>query len=267
VLFDLQLCPLCLTLSKTYVLEHNTKSDGSDSPKASKSSRLFFPKSIKSRPKITLFAEPELVQADGFRRRFAIAKAASVYRQAPPAPMPIIAGGNSDPRSGLAPSHPSHLQAVQEVAPSFGGGSGTPVEMWPLQLFEYADRLKLGANIPLQAPPTPTYTQSSATQQRLPMSPAVAPTQPHAPPPPLHQPVYHSQGVGSPPSMSMQPVAPLSPTLMQPIPLTGSNVQQGIVPNPVVPPPNPSPMHHQPPPNQMRYQQPQHPQNYAAPGK
>ena len=55
--------------------------------------------------------------------------------------IPSFAG--SDLRSGLVTTHPSHLQAVQETVPNFGGQVGAaPVDMWPLQLLDFVERKK-----------------------------------------------------------------------------------------------------------------------------
>lgn len=70
-----------------------------------------------------------------FIEKFALLRNAATMKQLPSA----IVGSASDTRA-LALSHPSHIQAVQDVAPVFGGQPiSAPVEMWPLQLLEFVN--------------------------------------------------------------------------------------------------------------------------------
>jgi hypothetical protein len=89
----------------------------------------------------------------------------------------MMTSGNNESRSGLAQSHPAHLQAVQEVASGFGGQPGAgAVDMWPLQLLEFADRVRKGGSISLQQPPVQqhqSYTPSAPSPaHRLASAPA-----------------------------------------------------------------------------------------------
>jgi hypothetical protein len=106
------------------------------------------------------------------RRTFLAFRRAIVKRQSHPMTIPGVVAGQ---KPTLVASHPSHHQSLQAALASTSAGQA---EMWPLQILDMADKLRIAAAPP--PPPAPTVRPSSSGNKPRPAYPT--PPRPSRPP-------------------------------------------------------------------------------------
>ena len=121
------------------------------------------------------------------RRSFLAFRQAILKRQSHPMTIPGVVTGQ---KPTLVPSHPSHHQSLQAALASTSSGQA---EMWPLQILDMADKLRIGTAAP---PAVPTVRPSSSGNKPRPAYPS--------PPRPPRQP-SSGNGVAVPSSGSHPP--------------------------------------------------------------
>lgn len=98
-------------------------------------------------PETVLLSKPDDDQSLSHEKKHLLdlLKSSGKKNVIPPSSIPKITG--NDLRSGLTTPHPSHFQAVQETI-FYGQAAHGTVDMWPLQLLDFAEKKKKQTSAP-----------------------------------------------------------------------------------------------------------------------